>query len=103
MRRGSFDHNVESMTDFIPRVGSFFIVIGFGLFILFIASDSADMPEFDYLCLSIVSIGLGLIMLRRRPPPASAGRFSFVRKTRENIRKRREEKDKPPAPDKGAS
>lgn len=88
------------MSDFIPRVGSFFIVIGFGLFILFMASDAANMPQFDYLCLAVVSVGLGLVMLRRRPPPASAGRFSFVRKTRENIRKRREERNKPPAQDK---
>jgi len=84
------------MNDFIARVGTFFYIVGVGLFILFVASDWAEMPQFDYLCLAMLAIGLGWMMQRRKPPPASAGRFSFVRKTRDGIRKRREERNKPP-------
>jgi hypothetical protein len=89
------------MTDFIARIGTFFFLLGFGLFVLFLASDMADMPQFDYLCLSMLSIGLGWMMVRRKAPPPSAGRFSWVKKTRENMRKRRLEpargKDQKPA------
>jgi hypothetical protein len=84
------------MKDFIARVGTFFFVIGFGMFMLFVASDWANSPQFDYLCLAMLAAGLGWMMQRRRPPPASAGRFSLVRKTRERVRKRREERNKPP-------
>jgi hypothetical protein len=48
----------------------------------------------------MVMVSTGWLFLRRRPPPASAGRFSFVRKARENVRKRREERNKPPEKDK---
>ncbi len=83
------------MSDFIGRVGTFFFVIGFGMFILFVASDWANAPQFDYLCIAMLAIGVGWMFQRRRPPPASAGRFSFVRKARENVRKRHQEKNKP--------
>ena len=87
------------MTDLIPRIGTFFIIIGMGLFVLFVASDFAETPQFDYLCLAILAIGVGWLFQRRRPAPPSAGRFSLVQRTRENVRKRREERNKPP--DKG--
>jgi hypothetical protein len=83
------------MDEFIARIGTFFLILGFGLFVLFLASDMADMPQFDYLCLAMLSVSLGWMFRRRKAPPASAGRFSLVRKTRENMRKRREELQKP--------
>jgi hypothetical protein len=90
------------MNDFIARIGTFFFVLGFGLFVLFLASDLANMVQFDYLCLAMLSIGLGWMLHRRKAPPPSAGRFSWVKKTRETMRKRRMEpgksKEEKPAP-----
>lgn len=86
------------MNDFVARVGTFFFVIGFGLFVLFLASDMANTPQFDYLCMAMLSITLGWLLARRRAPAASAGRFSLLRRTRENMRKRRQEPGKEPEP-----
>ena len=82
------------MNEFVIRIGTFFIVIGVGLLILFIASDLANQPDFDYFFLSMISIGFGWLLRRRKPPPPSAGRFSMFRKAREGAQKRREEKKK---------
>jgi hypothetical protein len=94
------------MNDFIARIGTFFFLLGFGLFVLFLASDMADMPQFDYFCLAMLAVGLGWMLARRRPPPPSAGRFSGVQKIRADIRRRRLERGKPkeqkPAPNERA-
>jgi hypothetical protein len=75
---------------FIVRVGVFFLVMGGGVFILFIASDLADQPDFDYLFLALILSAIGWSMWRRKPPPPPAGRFSYIRKLRQDARQRRE-------------
>jgi hypothetical protein len=80
------------MEEFVIRVGTFFIVIGVGIFILFIASDYAHQTDFDYLFWSIIIIAFGMLLRRRRPPPPPSGRFSTWRKWREGSKKRKEEK-----------
>ncbi len=62
--------------------------------ILFIASDMAHQPEFDYFFLALLGIGLGWLLHRRKPPPPSSGRFSLFRNMRESARKKEEKKDK---------
>jgi hypothetical protein len=66
----------------IVRVGTFFIVIGIGMFILFVASDLAEKPEFDYLFIAMVLFGIGWMFRRRKAPPPSADRFSYFRRMR---------------------
>lgn len=80
--------------DIAVRVGTFFFLIGFFVFILFVASDFAQKPEFDLLFLSMFAIGLGWLFRRHKPPRPSAGRFSIITKARENAKKRKEEKEK---------
>jgi hypothetical protein len=75
------------MEELIVRVGTFFTLIGFYLLVLFIASDFAHMTDFDYLFLAVLAIGVGWVLQRRRPPPPPAGRFSVLRKLRENFKK----------------
>ncbi len=77
---------------FIVRVGMFFLVLGGGAFILFVASDLADKPDFDYLFGAMILFAIGWSMWRKKPPPASAGRFSYIRKMRESAREKRENK-----------
>ncbi len=76
----------------IVRVGTFFLVMGGGTFILFIASDLADKADFDYFFMAVLLIGIGWMFRRGKAPPPSAGRFSYIKNMRENARKKREEK-----------
>ncbi len=76
----------------IVRVGTFFYVIGGGIFVLFIASDLAEKAEFDYFFWAVLLVAIGWVFRRRKAPPPSAGRFAYIRNFRENARKKREEK-----------
>jgi hypothetical protein len=80
------------MEELIIRVGTFFILIGFYLLVLFIASDFAQMTDFDYLFLAVLAIGIGWVLQRRRQPPPPSGRFSSLRKLRENLSKKQSKK-----------
>ena len=82
------------MEEFIIRVGTFFIVIGVGIFILFIASDAAHQTDFDFLFWSIIAIAIGMLLRRRKPPPPPSGRFSTLRKWREGPKKNKKEEKK---------
>jgi len=77
---------------FIVRVGVFFFVIGGGIFILFVASDLAKQPDFDYLFVALILIAIGWSMWRRKPPPPSAGRFSYIKKMQQDARQKREDR-----------
>ena len=68
------------MREFIIRIGTFFILIGVGIFILFLASDYADKPNFDYLFWAVLSVTVGLLLQRRRPPRPPSGRFDILRR-----------------------
>jgi hypothetical protein len=80
------------LKEFIVRIGTFFILIGVGVFILFIASDYADKTNFDYLFWSVLSVTVGIILRRRKTPPPPSDRFSYVRKLREGRNHDRKEK-----------
>ncbi len=79
---------------FIVRVGMFFLVMGGGVFILFVASDLADKPDFDYLFVALILIAIGWSMWRKKSPPPPAGRFSYIRKIREDSKLKRQERMK---------
>jgi len=82
------------MNDFISRIGTFLIVIGIFAFILFLASDFNNTPDFDYLFAAIFIFSIGWYFQSRRAPPPSAGRFGLIRGARESSRKKREEQEK---------
>jgi hypothetical protein len=63
----------------IARLGTFFILVGIGVFIVFISSDLAQQPDFDYLFIAILLIGVGWLFQRKRSSPPSSGRFSMLR------------------------
>ena len=76
--------------EFIIRIGTFFVLIGAGIFILFIASEAAGTTNFDYLCAAVLCVTVGILFGRRRPPKPPSGRFSYVRKLREQKHPKRE-------------
>ena len=80
--------------ELVPRVGTFFIILGIFALIFFLASDFAKKPDFDWLFIGMVLIGIGIVLRRCAPPPPPSGRFGMARKMRENAKKRREEKAK---------
>jgi len=77
-----------------PRIGSFLLLLGIFALILFLASDFINQPDFEWLFVSMLLIALGAGIRRRAAPPPSAGRFSKIRKIRDNAKKRKEEKAK---------
>ncbi|MBM3124264.1 MAG: hypothetical protein FJZ87_04225 [Chloroflexi bacterium] len=77
------------------RVGMFFMVMGAGAFILFVVSDLAKNPDFDYLFGALILIAIGWSMWRRKPPPPPSGRFSSLRKLSQNARFKRKASEKP--------
>ncbi|MEW6405273.1 MAG: hypothetical protein AB1649_26070 [Chloroflexota bacterium] len=78
----------------IVRVGTFFLVIGWGAFLLFVVSDLAEQVNFEYLCVAMIMIGIGWAMRSKKAPPPSAGRFSIFRKKREDAKKKTPDKGK---------
>lgn len=80
--------------DLVARVGTFMLLLGIFSLIFFVASDFAKQPDFDWLFVGMVLLGIGFIFRRRAPPPTPAGRFSMIRKMREDAKKRKEEKAK---------
>jgi len=86
--------------DFVARIGTFFYLVGIGLLLLFIASDTTASRDatfsvnYNYLCFSTILIGVGFLFRKRAAPPAKAERFKSLRKMRENSKKKKEEKAK---------
>ena len=86
--------------DLLVRIGTFFMLVGFVIFAIFVASDFASkhtsntQADFDYLFVAILAIGGGWLLRRRKPPQPSAGRFSIINKMRSDSKKRKEEQQK---------
>jgi hypothetical protein len=82
------------MNEFIARIGTFFLLIGTFLFILFLASDFAHQTDFDYFFLSLMAIVAGWMLQKKRAARPPSGRFGYIRKMREDAKKRQEEAKK---------
>ncbi len=80
--------------DLLTRIGAFFMLVGFVLFIIFVASDFSNQVDFDLFFISMLAIGLGILFRRRKPPRPSAGRFGIITKMRADAKKRKEDKQK---------
>ena len=84
----------EEQNDIVPRIGTFFLLLGIFFFIFFLASNFARQTDFDWLFLSVLLLAVGFGLRRRASPPPPAGRFSGIQKMRKNAKKRNEEKAK---------
>jgi len=75
-------------TDFHRRMGTFFILVGLVLLLLFIASIKGQETNILYLLASLGALLLAYLSLRRvaRPEPT---RFAAIRKARSGASQRR--------------
>ncbi len=77
---------MDTEDPFEVRIGTFFIVMGGGIFLLFIVSDVADQVDFDYFFISLILFVVGYYLRRSKAPPPSAGRFSAFNNFMEKMR-----------------
>jgi hypothetical protein len=70
---------MENEDPLIVRVGTFFMVVGGGAFLLFVMSDIAEQVDFDYLFIAMLLFGIGWTFRRKKAPPPPADRFSWVK------------------------
>jgi hypothetical protein len=73
------------------RLGTFFILVGLVLLILFVGSYMSNDIKTSYLLLSILALLAGSI-LQHNKPASDSGRFSAIRRASAASRQRREEK-----------
>ncbi len=66
--------------ELIVRIGTFLILLGLGMLILFVASDYANQSNFDYLFWAVLAVTVGIMLRRRKAPPPPSGRFESLRK-----------------------
>jgi len=67
--------------EFVHRVGTFFLLVGFGLLVFFMLSEAAKQTEFNYFCGSMVLLILGfLFRAQYKKASVSSGRFSILKK-----------------------
>ncbi len=85
---------MENDDDLIIRMGTFFMVMGLGAFVLFVTSDIAEQVNFDYLFIAILLLAVGGFFRRKKTPPPPAGRFEYLRKMRENSKNKNADKGK---------
>ena len=77
--------------NFLPRIGTFLIVIGLGLLVLFIGSVFSSAAQLSYFLLSAAAFFLGTV-LRRRATHQPSGRFGSINRLRGRNRKDPEDK-----------
>jgi hypothetical protein len=75
--------------ELLVRLGTFFILIGLGIFILFVASDSAGQTNFDYLFWAMLCVVAGIFLRRNRDPAPPSGRFGLFRRSQDQDHDRR--------------
>jgi hypothetical protein len=77
------------------RIGTFFILVGLVLLLIFIGSIAGKGEnKILYLLFSAAALFFGFLLNRRPKSDAPSARFSGMRKIGETGRKRREERDK---------
>jgi hypothetical protein len=60
-------------------VGTFFVVMGMGVFLLFVISDLTDKVDFDYFFIALILLVIGYYLRRTKAPPPPSGRFEWFK------------------------
>jgi hypothetical protein len=79
------DNQPNNYPELIYRVGTFFLLVGVGLVLLFIFSDVVRETAFNYLCWGAILLTVGFLFRAqyKRAIPSS-GRFSLLRRFKRN-------------------
>ncbi len=78
-------------------LGRFLLLIGLILLVVFFATDQSKNPSYGYFCIGIIATILGLLfVVRGHQPPAESMRFRTLRRWRDQMRQRKEDKKKQP-------
>jgi len=79
--------------EFFYRIGTFFLLVGTGLLIFFMLSESAQQPLFSFFCWSMILLTVGFMFRAqyRKPSGPPSGRFSVFQRFK---RKPKEDKEK---------
>lgn len=75
------------------RLGTFFILVGLILLVLFLGSVLSQDAKTNYLLLALVALFVGFLLTRNKENKDS-GRFSSLRRASANSRQRREDQMK---------
>ena len=76
-----------------PRIGTFFLLIGFVSFFIFLLSGFSRQPAFGFFFLGLIAAVIGFLLRRGLERPTS-GRFRLIQQWRERQRQqKREDKD----------
>src|SRR5215208_652720 len=63
--------------EIVHRIGTFFLMVGIGLFVFFILSEAAKEVAFDYFCWGVLIMIIGFVFRGQfRRTTAPSGRFS---------------------------
>jgi hypothetical protein len=78
-----------------PRVGTFFILMGIGLMMVFITYEIGGVAHFDYFLISLILLFIGFRLRANNKPASQDSRFSSVRSISEKFKqKQSQESDK---------
>ncbi len=83
---------MENNSQLTPRVATFFLLVAFGLMVLFVGSVMADQAQCIFFVLSLSAAIVSYFLYRRAPKPPPSDRFSALRKARERRQQRLAEK-----------
>lgn len=77
---------------FVPRIGTFFLLVGIGLMVIFAGSWTDGKADTGYLLASLIAFVFGFWLRRRKGPKPATARFSSLRSSREKSRQRKSER-----------
>ena len=79
--------------EILHRIGTFFLLLGIGLFVLFMLSEAAKQVIFSYFCWGILLIILGFLFRGQfKKTTTPSGRFGLVRRLMPKAKKDQEKK-----------
>ncbi len=78
-------------------LGRFLVFIGLISLVIFFAMDQAVHPTYGFFCVGVLLlVAGGFLLVRGHKPPDESARFRTVRRWREQLRQRKEERKKNP-------
>jgi len=75
-----------------PRIGSFLILVGIGVMLVFLGSYMAKVPHYNYLYAGLIILTLGILLRHRTRSHQPSGRFRVVRGIYERRKEKQEQK-----------